>query len=315
MILNVTIKNFALEIFRYFCLLIIFFELKCKKVLLIGIDGLLSQCLNNADHSAWEFLTDRGAYTFKSRANVESYGAPGWSSILCGMTVEQTGITTNSWIIQNYFLRVNRISTETYPEKLPCIFTELKTKRNEKSFQTFSLFNWEFILNFGNTFSDEKIIDKEIFKLSIDSVEGYKKTDKELVETAIELLDQDYDFFFLYLRGLDKIGHQFGFCSMEYKDYLSVINGYLQKIIDKFKDEDYLIVTSDHGADYLGKSHGNQRDDNILVPFIIKGPNIKPNYEIKSSVRLVDITPTIFHILGLNLNPIWRGRIIYDIFN
>jgi predicted AlkP superfamily phosphohydrolase/phosphomutase len=314
MILNVSIKTFRPKILRYICLLLIFFQIKCQKVLLIGIDGLLSQCLNDADHSAWETLTERGAYSFKSRANIESYGAPGWSSILCGMTVEQTGITTNSWIIQNYFLRVNRISTVTYPEMLPCIFKELKMKKG-KDFINYSVFNWEFILNFGNTFSEEKIIDKEIFKLSIDSVEGYKQTDKELVETALKLIDEDYGFFFLYLRGLDKIGHEFGFRSQEYIDYLSAINGYLQQIIDKFKIDDYLILTSDHGADYLGKSHGNQRDDNLLVPFIINGPKIKQNYEIKSSVRLVDITPTIFNIYGVTTNPIWRGRLIYDIFN
>ncbi len=117
------------------------------------------------------------------------------------MTVEQTGITTDSWIIQNFFKRVNRISTVTYPELLPCIFSEIK--KNHKNMKTFSLYNWEFFINFGNAFEAD-IVDKEIFKLSYDSIESYKNTDHFLLEKSLQLIKEDFDFFFLYFKGLDK---------------------------------------------------------------------------------------------------------------
>ena len=78
------------------CYLNLFLPYQNKRVLLIGIDGLLSLCLNEADHNAWEKITSKGSYTFKARSTIQNKGGPSWSNVLCGMTVEETGITTNS---------------------------------------------------------------------------------------------------------------------------------------------------------------------------------------------------------------------------
>ena len=81
------------------------------------------------------------------------------------------------------------------------------------------------------------------------------------------------------------------------------------------KDDTYLIITSDHGGEYLGKRHGMLRDDNLFVPIFIQGPSIIKNNEIKESLRLIDIAPTIFNFLNLSPSEMWRGRVIKNIYN
>jgi arylsulfatase A-like enzyme/tetratricopeptide (TPR) repeat protein len=73
------------------------------------------------------------------------------------------------------------------------------------------------------------------------------------------------------------------------------------------RDETLLVVTSDHGEG-LGE-HGETLhgfftyQTTLRIPFLVRGPGVKPGGRITSTVRLVDVFPTVLEILGLAPPP------------
>jgi arylsulfatase A-like enzyme len=136
---------------------------------------------------------------------------------------------------------------------------------------------------------------------------------------AKQSISEDFDFFFYYLGSLDESGHAFKFCSDEYINRLSDLNDNLLGIFDHLNKEGilkdtYIIFNTDHGASYMTNHHGDQNDDNLNVPWMIMGPNIKKNYEIQSNIKNMDTVATITKILGINPNKIWRSASVDEVF-
>jgi choline-sulfatase len=52
----------------------------------------------------------------------------------------------------------------------------------------------------------------------------------------------------------------------------------------------------------------------MTIPWIVVGPGIRPGYEIKSSVGLLDTAPTLARLLEINPHPDWEGRCVEEIF-
>ena len=73
-----------------------------------------------------------------------------------------------------------------------------------------------------------------------------------------------------------------------------------------------LVVNSDHGGHE--RSHGADIPEDMLVPWIAVGEGIRPGFEIKSSVGLIDTAPTVARLLGLKPHPDWEGRCIEEMF-
>ena len=81
-------------------------------------------------------------------------------------------------------------------------------------------------------------------------------------------------------------------------------------------EETYLIVTSDHGASYNTLYHGIEKDDdNLLVPWMIIGPNIKKGYKIQGFIKNADTSPTVIHALELKQNSLWRNHPVLEVFH
>ncbi|MDH3211476.1 MAG: sulfatase-like hydrolase/transferase [Myxococcales bacterium] len=85
-------------------------------------------------------------------------------------------------------------------------------------------------------------------------------------------------------------------------------------------DECLLILTSDHGEEFL--EHGGllhnltQYQEMLHVPLILRGPGIPAGMRIETPVSLVDLAPTVLGALGeappilldgLDLSPLWRS--------
>jgi arylsulfatase A-like enzyme len=67
-------------------------------------------------------------------------------------------------------------------------------------------------------------------------------------------------------------------------------------------DETFFILLSDHGDQFMEHGewvHGRLYDEVLHVPLIISGPDIKRNTVIQEQVSLLDVAPTITHLLGI----------------
>ncbi len=82
----------------------------------------------------------------------------------------------------------------------------------------------------------------------------------------------------------------------------------------------YIIIASDHGEQFMDHGrvgHGVLYDEVLRVPLIFGGPEIKTDTAIDSQVSLLDLSPTIIELLGINevqsfqgtsLLPVMRGE-------
>lgn len=84
-------------------------------------------------------------------------------------------------------------------------------------------------------------------------------------------------------------------------------------------EESLIVITSDHGEEFLdhgGVLHSQTHYQEVLkVPLLIRGPRIPKGKRIKELASLVDVTPTVLSLLGIqttvefdgiDLSPTWR---------
>ncbi len=90
-------------------------------------------------------------------------------------------------------------------------------------------------------------------------------------------------------------------------------------------DDTIIVFTSDHGEALLERGalghsscslEGTLYDENIKIPLIIRYPKSIPiGKKIKKQVSQVDVMPTIFEILDLDLGLVFEGRSLFGLMN
>lgn len=81
-----------------------------------------------------------------------------------------------------------------------------------------------------------------------------------------------------------------------------------------------MFITSDHGGH--DRNHGTDLPEDMTIPWIVIGPDIRRNYKITNSVygeprrtiSICDTPATIVHILGGRIPDNWDGKPIIEIF-
>ena len=92
------------------------------------------------------------------------------------------------------------------------------------------------------------------------------------------------------------------------------------KVLDHLRqrgllDSTLVVVTGDHGqafGEHRFRVHGNSiYEEEIHIPLILISSQIMP--EMKDTLGgMIDLAPTLLHILGLPLEPTWKGRSLFD---
>lgn len=77
-----------------------------------------------------------------------------------------------------------------------------------------------------------------------------------------------------------------------------------------------VIFTADHGEAFWEHeqwSHGHCLYDELLhIPLIFWGAGLKPGV-VESQVSMIDMVPTLAEMLGIEPNPVWRGKSFYPV--
>ena len=110
---------------------------------------------------------------------------------------------------------------------------------------------------------------------------------------------------------MDHAGHAFGWTSPQYYKEVERVDSLIAAITDAVEESGatastVLLITADHGG--LGKKHGGSSTNELLIPWILKGPGVAANREIQSRIDTFDTAPTIAHIFGLKTPDCWIGR-------
>ena len=260
-----------------------------KKVLIIGIDGALS--------NAFQESTGPYIYSLKNSENVRfnlshkvedlTISGPNWASICTGVHYDKHKVRDN-------FFENNDL--ESYPH----FFNYLNDYYGDEQIELASIAHW-FPINYFMT----------IHQADYGPVD-FNYSDDEVFEQSMSLLENknpiDPDVLFIHFDQLDHFGHASGFDvnNPEYATAISNVDSYtsalmtaVEKRINENGEEWLTIIVSDHGGDgtvHAGGANNAAINQTILM---IHHPDMPENVSLNTSEQ-VDIAPTILHFLEVD---------------
>ena len=257
-------------------------------VTLIMIDGLRPDAIEMADTPHIYALIQSGASTLTAQSVMPSITLPCHTSIFHSIPPARHGITTNTW--------------SPMARPLPGIVEQSKSAGKTAAF----FYSWEPLRDISRP---ENLI-LSYFRLRDPYDLG---SDDPILKAVLEFRERDYaDFIFLYFGSTDIAGHKFGWMADGYLRQVEHVDRLLGQYLAQLDDNDAILLQSDHGGH--DRSHGSDLPEDMTVPWMVVGNNIRANYTIQSPVSLLDTAPTLARLLNIDPHPAWEGHCIEEIF-
>ncbi len=270
-----------------------------KHVLIIGVDGMSPDGIRQAATPNIDWLMANGASTLRARGVLPSSSSPNWASMITGAGPEQHGITSNAWEKDDFVLPSAAADHNGY---FPSIFTLIHDQRPKA--KSAAIYHWD---GFGRLF-DSTAVD-----LSISP-----KTEAATAETTANYLREKRPLLcFVHFDHVDHAGHSLGHGTPEYYASVGKADSLIGVLLDalrkaKMLDNTLVVLSSDHGG--IGFGHGGETPEELEIPFILYGKEIKPGYQIKGMVSTIDNAVTVAFALGLDIPNAWIGRPVKEAF-
>ena len=272
---------------------------KAKHIVVIGCDGLGAYALPKADMPNVKSVMASGAWSLHARSVLPSSSAVNWASMLMGAGPTQHGFT--EWGSQKPEIP-SAYTTSAY-KQFPSIFSVIRDQKPKAV--TAAVYSWPGI---------GYLIEKD----AITHVLPANDDEEKCVNDAVETIKSKKPMFtFIHFDEPDHTGHAKGHRTTEYYEILKTVDARIGKILTAIKDagianETIVLITSDHGG--IDKGHGGKSLDEVEIPWIISGPGVKVNHEIKNSIITYDTGATLAWILGLEQPQAWRGKAVTEAF-
>lgn len=254
-----------------------------NKVILISIDGMRPDGLQQCGNPYLEELKKTSSYTFTAQTVLPSITLPCHLSMFHSVPPTRHGTPNNSYV--------------TPVRPVNGIFEVLKAAGKNCTMY----YGWEPLRDIsrpGSLVSAEYV-----------NAYAFDHTDAILTDRALDYISKGHpDFVFLYMVETDeKGGHDAGWMSETYLDYISCAINNVKKVIETVGDEYHVIVTADHGGH--DRCHGTDMPEDTTIPMIFHGGSFKAGEEL-SGVSILDIAPTIVKIMGVHPEREWEGKVL-----
>ncbi|WP_245588230.1 alkaline phosphatase [Algoriphagus terrigena] len=270
---------------------------KAKHVILIGFDGLGAYAIPKANMPNLKKLMEGGSHSLEARTVLPSSSAVNWASMLMGAGPTAHGFT--EWGSKTPEIQPYEV---TKYGLFPSIFSVIRDQNPDA--KTAVVYSWEGI---------GPLVEKD----AIDVV-YHGETEELCMAKAIEIIqEKETKFMFLHLSEPDGVGHNIGHDTPEYYQELERVDAKIGQLLDAvaaagLTDDTIIMLSADHGG--VGKGHGGKSLEEIYIPWIISGPGVKVNHEVKDLIMTYDTGATIAWILGLDMPKSWRGKPVLDSF-
>ncbi|MCF8277037.1 MAG: alkaline phosphatase family protein [Flavobacteriales bacterium] len=252
-----------------------------KKVLFIGVDGVRSDALQQANTPTWDSLTSVGLYTYTSWHVDITVSGPSWSNMLTGVWSDKHGVTNNSYTGSHF---------NDYP------YFVTRAKEHIPTLKAVEISSWTPMcdVSIGGAVYNNGW-DASINPPTDDAVEAVALT---------QLLDPDLDVLFIHIDDVDAQGHGNGFSPTvaPYMAQIEYIDGQIRRILNGLKNrsnyanEDWLVLmTTDHGG--IGTGHGGPTRAEREIWWVAAGPSV-PHAQIT-----VDLPTSVLGEYTIDLNP------------
>lgn len=285
-----------------FCQTIDASKQKAKHVVLIALDGWGAYSVPKAkDIPHIKQLMEDGCYTLKKRSVLPSSSAINWASMFNGAATEIHGYT--QWGSKTPELPSRVLNKHGV---FPTVFSVMQEQKPQ--LKTACLYEWDGI------------------KYLIDSLAvghhalapDYGNHPTLLCEMAEKYIKAEKpDFIAVCFDQLDHTGHDAGHDTPAYYDKLQELDTYVGRILQAVKDagiwdDTIIMMTADHGG--INKGHGGITLEEMEIPFIIAGKNVKKGGEFEESMMQYDTASTIAYIFGVKQPQVWVGRPMVQVF-
>lgn len=237
---------------------------KVKKILVIGVDGVIHSALDYATTPGVDRLVDNATYSMNGYGGVPAYASTGWATMMTGVSVDKHGVNQNHTFTGNRF--------NQYPSMVSRIKSALPG------------------LPIASVVRDAQL--NELLNHAADHKFHYA-TDEEVYQKSSQLLSQaDIGAVFTQFSSAKEIGEDLGFQLREAQYVLAIqkIDSYvagLQSIIqsrESYADENWAIfLVSTHGGSESG-IYTNRSREEINVPVIFSGDDLDNKELIASAM-------------------------------
>ena len=252
-----------------------------NKVILISIDGMRADGLKACGNPYVKKLEEMCAYTYSAQSMNPSVTFPCHFSMTHSVSPQRHGILTNTYV----------------PQVRPVtgIFEKIKYAGGVSAM----FYGWEPLRD---------IALPGTLKFAT-YVNAYMKdsSDTVLTDEALRVISENKpDFAFLYMVETDeKGGHDNGWMSEEYLRRISIAIDNVKRVVDAFGNEYSIIIMADHGGH--DRSHGSTLPEDMTIPFFFYGEKFAPGKTVEG-LSLLDIAPTIAHLMNLEPEKEWEGH-------
>lgn len=269
-----------------------------KHVILIGMDGFGAYCFPKVDNPNMKQMMQDGAWTLQARSVLPSSSAVNWASMVMGAGPELHGYT--EWDSKKPELPSRELDQYGM---FPSIYTLLREQKPQSEIGV--IYSWSGI---GYLFP-KAAVNKDMACHDNDSL--------ATAAAIVYIKEKKPDFLFVHLDEPDHTGHNIGHNIQPYFDQVHKNDVLLGQILQAVKDAGMwdnttILLTADHGG--INKGHGGKTMEEMQVPWIIRGPGIAKNKEIKSSVMTYDTAATLAWIFGLKTPQVWTGKPVKEAF-
>jgi len=280
------------------CFLSIALCAQSPHIVIIGIDGLTPSGLQKASTPIIDSLIRFGSHTFEAKAVMPTKSSPNWASMFMGATPSKHGITSNAW--QTSDNKGKRFCKGKVGQLWPSIFRLVHEQNATANIGIFH--DWA---GFGRLVNPVMV-----------NVLQHTKNERKTSKTASKYLQTKPTITFIHFDNVDHAGHFWGYGSTKYIKAIQKTDKLLRPVISAIEqtnmaDNTIIMIVSDHGG--KGHNHGGNTPEEVLIPWIVCGKNIKANYTIQTTVNVYDTAPSIAHFLGYLPFECWEGKAIDEI--
>jgi predicted AlkP superfamily pyrophosphatase or phosphodiesterase len=270
-----------------------------EHVIIVGVDGMSPNGVITANTPVMHQLMKEGAFTMHARGVMPTSSSPNWASMIMGAGPEQHGVTSNEWQTNKFEIPPVVVGPGGI---FPTIFSVLHEQRPASESAVFH--DWS---DFG------RLVEQNAPKVIVNP----KGPTNTMVQAIAYWKQHKPTFLFVHLDHVDHAGHHDGHGTPEYYAAVESADRLIGDLIQAVKDSGewestVFLVTADHGG--KGKGHGGATLQEIEIPWIIRGPGVIPDHEIKTPVNTYDTACTVAYIFKLTPPECWIGKPVKEAF-
>ncbi|MFT3701738.1 MAG: alkaline phosphatase family protein [Agriterribacter sp.] len=224
---------------------------KAKKILVIGVDGIINTAIDYAATPGIGALKLNGSYSMSSYGGVPAYTSSGWSTMLTGVSSDKHGVTTNESFAGNNF------------GQYPSVVSRMKTVLG--SLVVASVVRTPEVNTLLNTSADQK------FQFN---------TDDEVYTKSLELVKQaDMGAVFVQFSSPADVGQEVGFqlrqaryvlAIQKIDEYVAGLHAAIESRTDYANEDWNIFLASTRGGTESGIPQSTTTEE-INVPIILSG--------------------------------------------